>query len=206
MTYVRPFETIIRPKKGRARLFLMLSLVFIISNVFHCFFFFFFPLFFKFQLFRLPLNFKQDPITMFYLNCFDSWQNKHLNFKQDPIINVLSPFRKNDISVCFVHKSRKWAISGLTCKDKRSQRKGWLCNCTPDFQKPIHSTNCFKRCARPEPKKRSASGALWSSLAHCAAGRHPYAYKQYVIKCNKITTNNAYSNNSLKYSHFTSYL
>ena len=30
-------------------------------------------------------------------------------------------FRKKDISICFVHKSQKWAIFGLTCKDKRSR-------------------------------------------------------------------------------------
>ena len=29
-------------------------------------------------------------------------------------------FKKNYISICFVHKSQKWAIFGLTCKDKRS--------------------------------------------------------------------------------------
>ena len=53
-------------------------------------------------------------------NYFDS-QNNHLNFKQDPITNVWSIFRKNDISISFVHKSQKWAIFGLTCKDKRSR-------------------------------------------------------------------------------------
>ena len=47
--------------------------------------------------------------------------NNHLIFKQDPITNVWSIFRKNDISICFVHKSQKWAIFGLTCKDKRSR-------------------------------------------------------------------------------------
>ena len=46
-------------------------------------------------------------------------QNKHLNFKQDQITNVLSLYLKNEISICFVHKSQKWAIFGLTCKDKR---------------------------------------------------------------------------------------
>ena len=53
-------------------------------------------------------------------NYFDTLNN-HLNFKQDPITNVWSTFRKNDISICFVHKSQKWAIFGLTCKDKRSR-------------------------------------------------------------------------------------
>ena len=48
-------------------------------------------------------------------------QNNHLNFKQDPITYVWSIFRKNDFSICFVHKSRKWAIFGPTCQDKRSR-------------------------------------------------------------------------------------
>ena len=52
-------------------------------------------------------------------NYFDS-QINHLIFKQDPITNASSIFRKNDISICFVHESQKWAIFGLTCKDKRS--------------------------------------------------------------------------------------
>ena len=86
----------------------MLSLVLIISYVFHCFFNLFMLLFF-FIFFHFFLQF----------NYFDS-QNNHLNFKQDPITNVWSIFRKNDISICFVHKSQKWAIFGLTCKDKRS--------------------------------------------------------------------------------------
>ena len=86
----------------------MLSLVLIISYVFHCFFNLFMLLFFFFFHFFLQFNY------------FDS-QNNHLNFKQDPITNVLSIFRKNDISICFVHKSQKWAIFGLTCKDKRSR-------------------------------------------------------------------------------------
>ena len=48
-------------------------------------------------------------------------QNKHLNYKQDQITNVLSLYLKNEISICFVHKSQKWAIFGLTCKDKRTR-------------------------------------------------------------------------------------
>ena len=28
---------------------------------------------------------------------------------------------KNEISICFVHKSQKWEIFGLTCKDKRTR-------------------------------------------------------------------------------------
>ena len=107
--FIRPFGTIIRQTKiGRASLFRMLSLVLIISYVFHCFFNLFMLLFFF--LFHFFLQF----------NYFDS-QNNHLNFKQDPITNVWSIFRKNDISICFVHKSQKWAIFGLTCKDKRSR-------------------------------------------------------------------------------------
>ena len=48
-------------------------------------------------------------------------KNKHLNYKQNQITNVLSLYLKNEISICFVHKSQKWAIFGLTCKDKRTR-------------------------------------------------------------------------------------
>ena len=48
-------------------------------------------------------------------------QNKHLKSKQDQITNVLPLYLKNEISICFVHKSQKWAIFGLTCEDKRTR-------------------------------------------------------------------------------------
>ena len=72
-------------------------------------------------------------------------QNKHLNFKQDWITNVLSIFRKNDFYICFVHKSQKWVIFGLTCKDKRSRD---LVTVGPIFEK-----NRFKRYVRLEREK-----------------------------------------------------
>ena len=41
---------------------------------------------------------------------------------------------KNDISISLVHKSRKWAVFGLTCKDKRSRA---LVTVPPIFKKIV---------------------------------------------------------------------
>ena len=131
--FIRPFGIIIQHKKLKSQVipyvissfynFLCISLFFL-TYVFYCFCCF--------------ISF----ITTIQL----FWpQNKHLNFKQDWITNVLSIFRKNDFYICFVHKSRKWAIFGLTCKDKRSRD---LVTVGPIFEK-----NRFKRCVRLESKK-----------------------------------------------------
>ena len=89
-------------------------------------------------------------------NYFDS-QNNHLNFKQDPITNVWSIFRNNDISICFVHKSQKLAIFGLTCKDKRSRDLVTI--------GPIFFFFFFFKDAQDSKEKSQR-----------AARRHPYAF------------------------------
>ena len=44
--------------------------------------------------------------------------NSTFKWKQDQITNDFYFLKKSDISICFVHKIRTWAIFGLTCKDK----------------------------------------------------------------------------------------
>ena len=150
--FIRPFWIIIRQIFfGRASLFLMLSLVLIISYVFHCFFNLCISLFLLFYF-----------IFLLQFNHCDS-QNNHLNFKQDPITHVWSVFRKNDFSICFVHKSRKWVIFGLTCKDKRSRD---LVTVGPIFKKILLKV-------AQDSKEKSQR----------AAGRHPYAFPSNQKNC-----------------------
>ena len=79
-------------------------------------------------------------------------QNKHLNYKQDQITNVLSLYLKNQISICFVHKSQKWAIFGLTCKDKR----------TRDF---VMVDPIFKKIDAQDSKEKSHKILVQDSIA-----------------------------------------
>ena len=149
--FIRPFWIIIRQKIWKSQL---------ISYVIPCFDNFLCISLFFYLMYFIVFVVLFHPLLQF--NYFDS-QNNHLNFNQDPITHVWSVFRKNDFAIRFVHKSRKWVIFRLTCKDKRSRD---LVTVGPIFKKII---------------LKVAQGLKEKSQR--AAGRHPYAFPSNQKNC-----------------------